>query len=446
MISVSGIRGIVGSALTTSLTHDYARAFGKYLGGGTVVVGRDTRTTGQMLMHAAIAGLTASGCNVVTLDTCTTPTCGLMVRRHGAAGGMMITASHNPAPWNGLKFFGSDGIFLDAESVPKFLEVFDKGDLPMVDYRGAGSVTADPSALEQHIEEVLGIVDVDGIRTRSLKVVIDPCNGTGCVVSPKFLEDLGCTVTVLNGDPSGRFAHSPEPTRDNLVELAAAVTDAGADVGFAQDPDADRRAIVDENGSYIGEEYSLALAAAHLMSIKPGPMVANLSTSRMVDDIAERYGQVVHRTPVGEVHVSRKMTAIGAVAGGEGNGGVMDPRVHPARDSLVGMALVLEAMAHSGKTVSQRVADIPSYDMVKVKLDCPREKALEVIERVKQTLTDGQANTEDGLRLDWDRRWVHVRPSNTEPVMRIIAEAETEQACQDMIDRVREIADEVIGA
>jgi len=288
-------------------------------------------------------------------------------------------------------------------------------------------------------------VDVLGISSKRYKVVLDSVNGAGCVATATLLNKLGCQLVHLNGTPDGQFAHEPEPTADNLTGLAEEVRRQRAAVGFAQDPDADRVAVVDENGTYIGEEYSLALSAYLILSKKSaGIAAANLSTSRMIDDIAARHGGRVVRTPVGEANVVQAMLASGATIGGEGNGGVIDPRIVPGRDSLVGMAYVLQLMASTGKTVSQLVAELPRYEIVKTKFECRREDANRAVEAVKKAFASEKVDTQDGVRIDWDRAWVHARPSNTEPIMRIIAEAPDRATAERCIAQVQEVVNSTL--
>ena len=445
MIGVSGIRGIIGSALLPEMALKFAQSFGTFAGGGRVVLARDTRTTGEMLARAVSAGLMAAGCDVIDIGIAATPTCSLMVDKHRASGGVMISASHNPPEWNGLKFFGRDARFLDTDSGNKVVDIFKNSTAECRDYRGVGAFSTDATAGEYHVEKVLGILDVDAIKAKGFTVLLDANHGAGGAYTPMLLERLGCEAVLVGGEPDGQFAHPPEPTAAHLKDVCGMVKDKCADVGFAQDPDADRLAVIDETGTYIGEEYSLALAAAHVMATKAGPAVANLSTSRMIDDIAARHNQQVLRTPVGEAHVAQGMVNSGAVVGGEGNGGVMDPRVHPARDSLVGMGLILESLARTGKTVSGLVSDLPKYMMEKIKIDCPRAAAEAVFAALDDAFGDARRNTDDGIRYDWDDAWVHVRLSNTEPVMRLIAEAGTVGRLEELLGKARTLAQEIVG-
>jgi phosphomannomutase len=297
-----------------------------------------------------------------------------------------------------------------------------------------------------HIKSVLDRVDVLGISTKRYKVVLDSVNGAGCVTSATMLSKLGCQLVHINNTPDGKFPHAPEPTAENLIGLADEVKRQRASVGFAQDPDADRLAIIDENGVYIGEEYSLSLCAKWILGKKQGgTTAANLSTSRMIDDIAAACGGRVIRTPVGEANVVQAMLQHNAIIGGEGNGGVIDPRIVPGRDSLVGMAYVLSLMAATGKSISQLVAEIPKYEIIKTKFNCKREDAERAVAALKEEFAKEKIDTQDGIRIDWPNAWVHARPSNTEPIMRIIAEAPDRASAEAYVNRVRTVVDAALG-
>jgi len=434
MVSVSGVRGIVGKSLTPELLTRFAAAFGTYVHGGTVVVGRDTRTSGAMIKHSVFAGLMSAGCRIIDLDIATTPTCSLMVVRRKASGGLVISGSHNPIEWNALKFLRSDGIFLNENQARMFLDIYYQGQFRKVDWTDLQDVEDDRTGNDYHIGRILDNVNLDIIRRRRIKVVVDACNGAGSVVTPQLLGALGCQVVKVHCTPNGLFPHNPEPVFTNLADLCKTVKRVKADIGFAQDADADRLAIVSEKGDYIGEEYSLALVALHILKKRRGPVVTNLSTSRMIDDVAGKFGVEVIRTKVGEVNVAEKMKETGSVIGGEGNGGVMDPRVHLARDSLVAIALILECLAETGLTLSRLAASLPSYHMIKKKVDCSRDFAYEVIERIRRHYRRQKLDLRDGVRVDWRRKWLHVRPSGTEPALRIIAEGRTSREARALVD------------
>lgn len=439
MVSVSGVRGLVGESLTPTLVLEFAQAFGSLLDGGRVVLARDTRNSGEMYAAAAAAGLLASGCRVTQLGVAMTPTVGRAIRTGGYAGGLSITASHNPVEWNGVKFFNDLGIAPDPQFVAQINEAKEKGRLRLRD-RGYPVLEADDSAGAKHVEAVLEVVETDMSPLKGQKVVLDSINGAGALHTPALLAALGCELIHLNAEPNGEFAHRPEPVKDNLQQLCNAVREHGARVGFAQDPDADRLAVVDENGDYIGEEYTLALAAEAVLSRRRGPVAVNLSTSRMIDDVARQHGVPVYRTPVGEAHVARAMLANECVVGGEGNGGVIDPRICLVRDSLTAISQVLQLMAATGRRVSQLVESLPRYVVVKEKAECPRERIEKAVAAVTEAFADRQPNTADGVRIDFPEGWVHLRGSNTEPIMRLIAEAANADTAYGLVRRVRQAA------
>jgi len=456
MIGVSGMRGTVGGTLTPPVVTRMAGAFATWLmenerpHNGShfrVVFGRDSRPSGTWVRDAATSILTSVGVEVTDLDVVTTPGVAMMVKHLNADAGMVATASHNPIQWNGLKFLNREALALPANHAARLKALYDSGAKPeflRIEHVVPSHRNTQTHAL--HIKRVLDRVDVLGISSKKYKVVLDSVNGAGCISGATMLGKLGCRLVHLNATPDGRFPHEPEPTAQNLTQLAEEVKRQHAAVGFAQDPDADRLAIVDENGTYIGEEYSLALAARLLLSKKPGGVaVANLSTSRMIDDVARQHeGKVIH-TAVGEANVVQSILAYNATIGGEGNGGVIDPRIVPGRDSLVGMAYVLQLMASTGKTVSQLVAEMPRYEIVKTKFECRREDAERAVEALKKEFATERVDTQDGIRIDWDNAWVHARPSNTEPIMRIIAEAPDKATAEQRISRVREVVDRALS-
>ncbi|MCC7145186.1 MAG: phosphoglucosamine mutase [Phycisphaeraceae bacterium] len=455
MLGVSGLRGLVGLSLTPDVACRYAASFGQWLkerksasgGPPTVVMGRDSRPSGQMVELAAAAGLIGAGCRVVRLGIATTPGVAVMVDELEADGGMVITASHNPVVWNGIKCLRSDGAAPPAEDAAQIIDCYRKGAMRYVGVEELSELVDDATADQTHVARILENIDVELIRGRRLRVVLDSVHGAGGPSTALLLDRLGVELIHLWGETTGRFPHPPEPTRENLTALAEAVVKHKADAGLAQDPDADRLAIVDERGRYIGEEYTLALAVWHVLSrgkvegAIPGALpgaAANLSTSRMIDDVvAMAGGGKVWRTPVGEANVAQAMRRHQAVIGGEGNGGVIWPAVIHVRDSLTGAALLLEMLAMRGQTVSQIVAGIPGYAIVKDKVDIRAGMAERVKELVKAKYAGQKVDLQDGVRVDWADRWVHVRPSNTEPILRIIAEAREERIARGMIEEIR---------
>jgi phosphomannomutase len=446
MVSVSGIRGRVGAGLTPEVVASYAGAFGAWAiaadGAKPVVVGRDSRVSGPMFHRIVIGTLQSVGARVIDLGLTTTPTCQLAVEHHHAGGGLMISASHNPIEWNALKCIGPSGLFLDAEEGAAFRALVGQA-YPRATWDRLGVVDADDEAPGRHIDAVLALpmIDVDRIRARRLHVALDCCRGAGAVIVPSLLERLGCQVTVINLEPDGRFPRPPEPVAENLGELEALVARTGANVGFAVDPDVDRLAIVDERGRAIGEDYTLALAARVVLKRRPGTVVTNLSTSRIVDDVAAESGGRVIRAPVGEVNVAVRMREEHAVVGGEGNGGVILPELHLGRDAPLAAALILQLLADGEETLSQIVSHYPRYAIVKDKLDRPSVALDAVYDALKTTFDGAQVDMQDGLRLSWEDSWVHIRPSGTEPIVRVIAEAPSEGAARALVARSREPLD-----
>ena len=475
MIGVAGIRGIVGKDLTPEAVARYAAAFGVWAKAGergrgkgppsrrpAVVLGRDARTSGPMFARAASAGLMSVGCDVIDLGLVTTPTAQLAVEHHRAAGGIVLTASHNPIEWNALKFVGPDGIFLDSEGGARVVALAADGRLERAGFGTLGDVALDDAATERHLGAVLRLkaVDVRGIRRRRFRVALDTVRGAGGVIMPALLERLGCRVAGMNLEADGRFPRPPEPLPEHLEALGRLVRRNKADVGVAVDPDVDRLAIVDERGRPIGEDYTLAFAVravlagqsvrrlAHRKPLTGYPtnrrvVVCNLSTSLVVDDAARECGAEVIRAPVGEAHVARAIVAARAPIGGEGNGGVILPALHVGRDGPVAAALALTLLARTGKTVSELVAAAPRYVIVKAKLErgagSGQRGLQDVYAALRRRFPDATTDERDGLRLAWSDRWLHVRPSNTEPITRLIAEAPTRAVAAGLIEEGRKV-------
>jgi phosphomannomutase len=436
IVSVSGIRGIIGQGLTPEAALAFAAALGTATGGGGIVLSRDGRPSGAMLRHAVLAGLLGAGCEVQDLGVAPTPTCGLAVRRLQAAGGIQITASHNPAEWNGLKLFGPEGRVLPTAEGDKIKERFESRAFRHVPWQELGTLAECRQALDWHRDRVLELVDVPRIRARQLKTFVDANGGAGGPLARKLLEALQADPVCHACDADGSFLHEPEPVAGNLRAIGPLVPEHGADIGFVLDPDADRLALIDETGRYIGEELTLALAVLYRLTHERGPVVINMSTSRVNEDIARQFGCPCHRTAVGEANVVDKMRDAGAVIGGEGNGGVIDPRVGWVRDPFIGMGLILNLLAESSKKLSDLVAGLPAYSIVKDKVTVDRDRLPSLFAGLTKRWPEARADRLDGLRLDWTDRWVHVRPSNTEPIVRVIAEAPqqaaAEQLCREM--------------
>lgn len=438
-ISISGVRGITGETLTDGVVSDFSKAFASLVKKGTVVIGRDSRPSGKKIRDSVIAELTGCGLNVIDLGVCPTPTVQLMVKELKADGGIIVTASHNPEQWNGLKFVRRDGIFLNSDEAGDLIKIYESK--KFISSKRSGKSKIQDAPLDPHIKKVLECVDIPSIRKRKLKVALDSCNGAGSIIAVRLLKELGCEVFELNTDQNGEiFPHNPEPIPENLKCLCEKVRESGADIGFAQDADADRLAVVTEKGEAPGEEYTLVLAADHVMSklnIRGLTAVTNLSTSMMIDAVAKEHGAKVIRTKVGEVNVAEGMVKNKAEIGGEGNGGVMYPKIGYDRDSLIGMALILESLASSKDNISAMIDALPKYYIVKQKVDCPsKAEADSLIEKAKIKFYREQLDLTEGVKIIFDNSWVHVRASNTEPVIRVIAEAESEDRAMELIHKV----------
>ncbi len=442
MVSVSGVRGRVGAGLTPEIVATFAAAFGAWAsrtGTRTVVVGRDSRVSGPMFTRIVHGALESVGCTVIDIGMAPTPTIQLAVEHHHAAGGLGITASHNPIEWNALKFIGPSGLFLSAAEGAELRAIMDGG-VPRATWDQLGTIVRDDDAISRHIAQVLALpyLNVVGIRARKFRVALDCCHGAGSVIMPQLLTELGCEVYAINMEPDGLFHRPPEPVAENLGELAALVRATEADIGFATDPDVDRLALVLDDGTAPGEDYTLAFAARTVLRHRPGPVVTNLSTSKVVADAARFAGVPFHFAKVGEVNVAMTMRDLGATIGGEGNGGVILPEMHLGRDAPVGAALLLQLMLEEARPLSALLTERPRYVIVKDKLDRPDAPLDAVYAALRAAFPDAVADTQDGLRLDWPDRWVHLRPSGTEPIVRVIAEAPAESDARTLIAQARE--------
>jgi phosphomannomutase len=432
IVSVSGVRGVVGQGLTPEVAARFAAALAAYVNGGRVVLGRDSRPSGEVLRHAALAGLLAAGCDVVDIGIAPTPTVGVAVRDLGAAGGLQITASHNPAPWNGLKLFAADGAVLPGAEGERVRALYESGELRRAAWDQLGAPRLDPDAAGRHRDRVLGLVDAGRIRARRPAVLLDGNGGAGGPLGVSLLEALGCTVTANACEPDGQFRHEPEPVPAHLGTIERLVRECPGAFGAVLDPDSDRLALLAEGGACLSEELTLALAVRYRLGQQPGPVAVNMSTSRVVEDICNRFGVPLYRSAVGEANVVAEMRRVGGVIGGEGNGGVIDPRVGWVRDPFVGLALILSLMAETGQSLGQLAAGLPAYTIVKDKYEVPRERLPAALAALAARWPGAKADRRDGLRLDWADRWLHVRGSNTEPVVRVISEAPTADAAREL--------------
>jgi phosphomannomutase len=430
MRSISGIRGIVGETLTPQIVISHTKAFLDLLKAKKIVVGRDSRPTGEDITELVCSVCSLCGVEVADAGLATTPTVELLVEQLGADGGVIVTASHNPIEWNALKFLNSKGMFLGPNEAK---ELFAKAD-------AMGKKESILNGDEMHIKATLALpcVDSEKIRKRKFKVAVDAVNGAGSFALPKMLEALGCELVKIHCEPNGIFPRGAEPLQENLRDLCKAVKEHKCDIGFALDPDADRCAIVDETGKAIGEEYTLAIAAETVLERDAKPVSINLSTSRMCEDLAEKFGVKCYRASVGEINVSLNMIEHGSVVGGEGNGGVILPALHYGRDSLVSAALVLDLLARHGISVSGWVKSHPSYAMLKKKFEMKNSVSV-AMEKAKKAFEGWNANEQDGLWLGKEKSFVHLRASNTEPVIRVIAEAQTESEAQRLCEKIEEL-------
>ena len=449
--SISGFRGTIGGTAGDNLTPEdivsCTAAYGRWLldagKAPRVIIGRDARPSGAMVSQLVSSTLQALGIEVVDLGLSTTPTVEVAVPALQAGGGIILTASHNPKEWNALKLLNEKGEFISAEDGHNLLQLVDGAQITYATVDELGAYREDQSMLEHHINAVLDhpLVDADAVRAQQFRVVVDAVNSTGALSIPPLLEKLGCRVVVLNGEMNGQFAHNPEPLPQHLTELREVVKVEQADLGIAVDPDVDRLAFVGPGGEWIGEEYTLVLVADYVLQHRPGVVVSNLSSSRALRDVAQKHGQQYHAAAVGEVNVVEKMKAVAAVIGGEGNGGIIDPQLHYGRDALVGTALALTYLAKSGKTINELRAGYSSYFMIKDKIALREGLDVEaVLQRVEATYAareDVEVNTIDGVKLDFPQAWVHLRRSNTEPIVRVYGEGESEEIIQAMVAEVK---------
>ena len=446
IISVSGLRGIVGETLTSDVASRFVAAFAGKLPPGPIVVGRDGRSSGPMLSRAIIASLSACGRDCVDVDVAATPTIGVLVRERGAAGAVQISASHNPPPYNGIKLFGSSGRVLDGATGAEVRDAYLAGRAAWVPFDQIGLVSEDADPHEPHLQRVLETVDELAIRAASYRVLIDSNHGAGSLLGLRLLKALGCEVVAVGDVPDGKFAHPPEPTAENLREIAARVREENCVVGFCQDPDADRLALVDADGRYIGEEYTLALCVQRALSQEStrGTIVINGATSGMSERLASLAGVQALRSAVGEANVADKMIQCGATYGGEGNGGPIDPRVGYVRDSFVGMAQVLDLMTSTGKSLAELADALPKLHIHKTTATVSADQLPALFDALQSKHGDATPQLGDGLRLAWRDKWLLVRGSNTEPIVRLIAEAESEDEAKALCQSAAQLIEKSV--
>jgi phosphomannomutase len=434
-ISISGIRGIVGESLTPQLIIKFSEAFSTYIGGGKIAVASDTRPSAEMVKNAVFAGLLSCGASPLDLGILPIPSLQIYTKEKNLDGAISITASHNPVEWNALKLIRKGGCFLSPLEAEELLDVYYQGRFRRIEKPEKVEKEDEPFAI--HEMKIRQFVNTDLIKGRKVKAVVDPCGGAASPYVQKFLEALGAEVVCVNCDLVEGFPRNPEPVAENLGDLCKTVKKHKADIGFAQDADADRLAAVDERGVPIGEEYTLALAVDYFLKAKEkSPVVVNLSTSRVLDNIAQRAGVELFRSKVGEINVTRKMGEVGSKIGGEGNGGIIVSDIHTCRDSFSGMALLLEYLAWSGKKLSELREELPDYFMIKHKVKASFREARVILHKVSQRFREGEIQDMDGLRVDYPDFWLHVRPSNTEPVVRIQVEGKSEEVAKEIFAKI----------
>jgi phosphomannomutase len=433
-IGASGIRGVVGDALTPELIVNFACAFGTWCGAGPVVIGRDPRRSSTALRAAVVSGLLSTGCRVIDLGVGASPLVSFAVRELGAAGGIAVTGSHNDASWNALKFFGPDGSLLNAAKNEELLDVYHGAGFAFAPWDRMQPVEAAPGIEDRYLVHLAAGIDVDAIRDRRFRVAVDFTNGACGAVASRFLESLQCTLLPVNAEPTGEFAHPPAPTPANMRQVAALAKCFDADLGAALNVDGDRIGFVTADGTALSEEYSLPLAAMPRLRRRPGPVVTSFSTSGMVEALARAHGQRVIRGPVGESQVVDLGLAEGAVLAGEGSGGIAVLPGDVAYDGLLALALVLEELATSGRSVADLASSLPNLVMRKRELPCPPNLVYKVIERFRRHHAKDSPDCTDGVRLAWDDSWLHVRASGTEPLLRIIAEAPDRERAEALVD------------
>jgi phosphomannomutase len=436
-IGITGVRGIVGETFTPELIVEFAQAFGTYLDAGKILVCRDTRPSGLMVRSAVLTGLLATGCEVIDLGICPTPSLQLAVEKYQASGGISITAGHNPAQWNALKFVRGDGLYLSAMQAEELLDIYHQGEFDKATWDHMQTRIESRDCVPHHIEKLKAVFDVAAIRARKLTVAVDCCNGACALFSPRWLEELGCTVLAVNDDITAPFPHSPEPKRETMAQLRAVVKAGKADIGFAHDANGERLGIVTETGEPLSEETTLAIATDIKLQQRSGAVVTHISTSSVIEKIAARYSAEVIRTPVGQSYISEAMLEHQAVIGGEGNGAVVIPEVHYTNDSAATIGLILEHLAKTGKRISEVAASIPKSVMLKRYVPIEPQLLFSKLNDVRREVETADAATidfSDGIKLSWPDGWLHIRASNTESMIRLIAEADDEQRAQDLLD------------
>lgn len=445
MISVSGIRGIFGETLTPEIVTKFSAAFGAYCEGGTIVIGRDARKSGVVMRDSVVSGLSSAGCRIIDLGIAATPSIQYCVGHYRARGGIAITASHNPIQWNAMKFIDRTGVFLNGSQGERLIGIYRNQGENHASNAGNLDVSREPDGYRHHADHILGVIDPGSLAGRNLKVAIDCCDSASSAILKYLLERLGCRAVPIHCNVTGQFPRGPEPTRENIQKLSKKVVDSGADLGFATDPDGDRISVVDEMGRPLGEEYSVTLATDIVLRERSGPVVTNVATTRAVQDVAKKHCCPFELSPVGEVNVVEKMKEVGAVIGGEGNGGVINPAIQYARDAPAAMTLILQGLSRFGGTMSEFAGELPRYFMVKRKIPCDPSRSEDLLRRVQDHFRGERINTMDGVRIDRDFSWIYVRKSGTEPILRVICEAGTRDEALELADGTSETVENILA-
>jgi phosphomannomutase len=438
VVSMSGTRGIIGENLHPDVALKTAMAFGTYLKKGPVILGGDTRVSYLMLKNSIISGLLAVGIDVIDIGQVPTPTVQQLIKTHNAAGGIVITASHNPIMWNGIKLMSSSASFMNPQEYENYQKVFQAANFPLATYDKLGQLKQDTQALEKHIDQIIANIDIRALKKSRLKILVDPNNGTGALANPLLFKKLGLQYDIINAEPNGLFTHDPEPLEKNLHQIKSIMQKGSYDIGFVQDADADRLVILDENGRFIGEDYSLAFCMDHILATQASTnsnVVVNLSTSRLIEWLAQQYGAKVTYTKIGEPYVTHKIKELNALVGGEGNGGVIYPKVGWGRDSLVGIVIALTHLATKKQTVSQIISTYPKYTMLRHKFEVnSKEEINTFLEKIEQKYASHEIIKLDGVKVIQPNTWIHVRPSNTEPIIRIFIEGPDQKTAEALLN------------
>jgi len=434
-VSIFGVRGVVGQTLTPKVTINFASAFATYLESGTVLVGRDTRASGVMLNSAVIAALLSAGLDVIDLGVCPTPVLQYMVSEKRAAGGISISAAHNAVDWNALIFINSKGTFLNIHQGEEVLDIYHAGEFQRQPWNGLGELSHDESSMERYLDRLCDFLDVEKIASGNLRVVIDPCNGAGAGMIDRFCEKLCVRLVPINNEPTGIFPHDPEPRPRNASQIASIIKSVNGDIGFLLNSDVSRVSIVSDTGETVTEEYTFPLVAEHVLSRNPGPIVTNFSTTRTLDDIASKYNCRLIKSPIGQSFIAEAIINEGALIGGEGSGSVILPEFQLAFDAFLAMGLILEMMARRKKRSSELVNELPRYHIVKEKIYCPPNKVYSIVGEMKKCYhEEPNVDFTDGVRVDWDEGWLHIRPSDTEPLIRVIVECRKKSRARAIAD------------